>query len=138
MSPSSKPGSPLARCPWVLAGIVLATLPDACSTARKAGPVIAMSFARIGDIMTVPLQSLGYTVKAQITAVDSSQYTYHTRWGNTVVHHHDTPRSLRYYLTGYSLYPFTPFTTCAYDAMTQACHEALTGPSPYRRRRVRY
>lgn len=138
MSPSNNAPAVLARSSRVLAGVALVMLLAACSTARKTGAAIAMPFAFVGDTLIVPLQWLGYTSEALITAGDNSQYSYHTRWGYTEVRHHDTPLSLLYYIPGYTLYPFTPFTTWDYYSMTQACHDTLTGPGPYRRHRVRY
>lgn len=91
MFPSSNASAALARSSRVPAGVVLVMLLTACSTARKTGAAIAMPFAFVGDTMIVPLQWLGYTSEALITAGDNSQYAYHTRWGYTAVRRHDTP-----------------------------------------------
>jgi len=109
-----------------------------CTTAQKAGAAAAMPLAFAGDTAIVPFQLLGYTSKALIVAGDNSNYSYSSRWGYTAVTHHDTPLSLIYYIPGYAMAPFIPFAGWDFYAMTQSCHDTLTAPRPYRRRRVHY
>lgn len=122
---------------WCIAALCAVVLTQA-GCASKGANAVALPFAVVGDTVVLPFQALGYASEGLIASGDASNYRYTSRWGYQAVTHRDTPLAYIFYIPGYALMPFVPFTHWDMYAMTRVCHENLTAPRPYRRRRVRY
>ena len=121
-------------CMLILVGISVIT---GCSTAGTitAGAAVPVAFA--GDTAILPLQYLGNCSDTLIRrGYEVGNYMNRYKDGTLEFIHRPNPMDLWYYIPGYALGPFLPFSKFEYYSMTGACMEAATGNRRLRRRSI--
>lgn len=121
-------------CLLILTGI---TILPGCSTAGNitAGAAVPVAFA--GDTAILPLQYLGNCSDTLIRrGYEVGNYMNQYKDGTLEFVHQPNPMDLWYYIPGYTLGPFLPFSKFEYYSMTGACMEAAAGNRRQRRRRI--
>jgi len=125
----------------ILCGILLLAIIglSSCSSAGSltAGAAVPVAFA--GDTALLPLQYLGNCSDTLIRR-GYEVGTYMNRYGDNTVEfvHRPNPMDLCYYVPGYALGPFLPFSKFEYYSLTDACVEAATGNMRERQRAYIY
>ena len=120
--------------PIFCAGILLL---NSFAEASKAGAVIGLPFAIMGDTVLLPFQSMGYMSTALIDQGNTSEsYTQYSSFN----YEYNEPSvvQLVFYIPGYILAPFSPLAQFKYYPLTSSCIETLTVNDAHRRNRTLY
>jgi hypothetical protein len=110
-----------------------------CSTGRSvtAGAAVPAAFA--GDTVLLPLQYLGNCSDTLIRCgYEVGNYMNQYGDGTLEFVHRPNSMDLFYYVPGYGLGPFLPFSKFEYYSLTDACMEAATGNMRERQRAYIY